>query len=88
MSVDPSFVHGHLSSVYRRASLTFSPSFVYKHVLEKTKDRAGSSRGSHDDGCALARECAKTKILRIPSRRAQRALVRVAPAVRKLDPRV
>lgn len=29
----------------------------------------------HDDGCALARECAKTKILRTPSRRAQRALV-------------
>lgn len=28
-----------------------------------------------DDGCALARECAKTKILRTPSRRAQRALV-------------
>lgn len=40
-----------------------------------------------DDGCALARECAKTKILRAPSRRAQRALVRVAPAVRKLEPR-
>lgn len=33
----------------------------------------------------MARECAETKILRIPSRRAQRALVRVAPAARKLD---
>jgi len=48
----------------------------------------GRRAPAYDDGCALARECAKTKILRTPSRRAQRALVRVAPAVRKLEPRV
>ena len=70
-----------------RRRLNSGPSRRRRFVLERTEGTPSRwfLGGSRDDGCALARECAKTKILRIPSRRAQRALVRVAPAVRKLD---